>query len=162
MPPAQPSSPPEAEAVDPDVDVRVSGQRREATVHRWVVPVIAVGGMAGAAARHALELLWPTSTGGFPWATFATNVAGCLLIGILMVHVVETGRPHPLVRPFLGVGVLGGLPRSPPTPSRAPACSRGSSRGWRWCTCSGLSRRPWRRSLLASSPHVRYCVSGFG
>ena len=36
------------------------------------------------------------------------NVSGCLLIGILMVVILETGAPHPLARPFLGVGVLGG------------------------------------------------------
>jgi CrcB protein len=95
--------------VDPDVDVHVAGQRRESTTHRWVVPVIALGGMVGASARHGLELWWPTPADGFPWATFVTNVLGCLLIGILMVHVVETGRAHPLVRPFVGVGVLGGF-----------------------------------------------------
>jgi CrcB protein len=73
-----------------------------------VLPVVALGGVLGASARHALELLWPTAPTGFPWATFAANVSGCLLIGVLMVHVVEVGRTHPLVRPFLGVGVLGG------------------------------------------------------
>jgi CrcB protein len=35
-------------------------------------------------------------------------VSGCLLIGVLMVVIVERIRPHPLVRPLLGVGVLGG------------------------------------------------------
>jgi CrcB protein len=76
--------------------------------HRSVVPVIALGGMVGAAARHGLELAWPAATGAVPWATLVTNVSGCLLIGLLMVHVVEGGRAHPLLRPFVGVGVLGG------------------------------------------------------
>ena len=75
---------------------------------RGVLPVIAVGGALGASARHAVELAWPSVAGTFPWATFATNVTGCLLIGVLMVWVVEAGGAHPLVRPFLGVGVLGG------------------------------------------------------
>jgi len=76
--------------------------------HRSVLAVIALGGMLGAAARHGLELAWPATPGAIPWATLVTNVSGCLLIGLLMVHVVEGGRAHPLLRPFVGVGVLGG------------------------------------------------------
>jgi fluoride exporter len=45
---------------------------------------------------------------GFPWATFAANVSGCLLIGVLMVLVTEVWAGRWLLRPFLGVGVLGG------------------------------------------------------
>ena len=77
----------------------------------WVVPVIALGGMAGAGGRYALELAWPHPAGSLPWATLVTNASGCLLIGVLMVYVVEVSAGalrHPLVRPFLGVGVLGG------------------------------------------------------
>ncbi len=52
----------------------------------------------------------PPPTGAFPWAIFWVNVLGCALIGVLMVLVGEGGRrAHPLVRPFLGVGVLGGF-----------------------------------------------------
>lgn len=94
--------------VDPDVDLHLPGQRREWTAHRWVLPAIALGGAAGAAARHALELAWPPGAETLPWATLVTNASGCLLIGMLMVQVVEVGRAHPLLRPFLGVGVLGG------------------------------------------------------
>jgi CrcB protein len=77
--------------------------------HRWVLPTIAVGGMLGASARHALELAWPAGPSQFPWATFVTNAAGCALIGVLMVYVVDHGAGHPLLRPFVGVGVLGGF-----------------------------------------------------
>jgi CrcB protein len=94
--------------VDSDVDLHAPGGRREWAVHPWVLPVIALGGMLGASARHALELLWTASPGHLPWATLVTNASGCLLIGMLMVQVVEVGRAHPLVRPFLGVGLLGG------------------------------------------------------
>ena len=76
---------------------------------RGVLPVIALGGMAGAAARYGLELAWPPADSTVPWATLVTNTVGCLLIGVLMVHVVEGGGAHPLLRPFLGVGVLGGF-----------------------------------------------------
>lgn len=94
--------------VDPDVDLHVPGDRREWQAHRWVLPAIALGGAVGASARHGLELAWPTGAQELPWATLVTNATGCLLIGVLMVQVVEVGRAHPLLRPFLGVGVLGG------------------------------------------------------
>ena len=72
-----------------------------------VIGAIAVGGMVGAVARHAMALAIPSGN-GFPWSTFVTNVSGCALIGVLMVVLLETRPPHPLARPFLGVGVLGG------------------------------------------------------
>ena len=71
-----------------------------------VLGVVAVGGGIGALARYGLAVLLP---GGFPWATFAVNVLGCLLIGVLMVLVTEVRTPHRLVRPFLGTGILGGF-----------------------------------------------------
>jgi fluoride exporter len=73
-----------------------------------VLAAVAVGGMAGASARYGIQRAWPTEPGGFPWATFAINISGCALIGILMVIVVEIGFGHRLVRPLLGTGVLGG------------------------------------------------------
>jgi fluoride exporter len=76
--------------------------------HRWVLAVIALGGMIGASARHELELLWSASPSEWPWATLVTNTSGCFLIGMVMVQVVDVGRAHPLLRPFVGVGVLGG------------------------------------------------------
>ena len=73
-----------------------------------VLGVIAVGGALGAEARYALAAAWPHPPGGWPWTTLLTNVAGCLLIGVLMVLVTERYRAHPLTRPLLGTGVLGG------------------------------------------------------
>ena len=72
--------------------------------------VIAAGGALGAVARHGLAAWMPAAPTSFPWATFWTNVSGCLLIGVLMVLVTEVaGRPHRLLRPFVGVGFLGGF-----------------------------------------------------
>ena len=72
--------------------------------------MIAAGGGLGAAARYAVSLAWPTADGAFPWALLVVNVTGCGLIGVLMVLLAErrTGG-SPLLRPFLGVGVLGGF-----------------------------------------------------
>ena len=77
---------------------------------RWsVLGVISAGGLLGALARYGLASAWPHSPGRFPWATFSTNVSGCFLIGILMVLITEVWSAHRLLRPFLGVGVLGGF-----------------------------------------------------
>lgn len=103
------------EAIDPDVDLHVPAQRAEtAGRHKWpVLAVISLGGAAGSLARYAASRMWPVADGGFPWATLWVNVLGCALIGVLMAVVSEGGRggrpAHPLVRPFLGVGVLGGF-----------------------------------------------------
>ncbi|MBT2381001.1 chromosome condensation protein CrcB [Streptomyces sp. CB00316] len=75
-----------------------------------VLGAVAAGGALGAVARYGALVLWPATEGGFPWTVAVVNVSGCALIGVLMVLTVERGRvTHPLVRPFLGVGVLGGF-----------------------------------------------------
>jgi CrcB protein len=98
------------DGVDPDVDLADPVERREVAGPRRyrVLAAIAVGGVLGAEARYGLGVLLPHRAGEWPWATVLTNVSGCLLIGVLMVVITERIRPHPLVRPLLGVGVLGG------------------------------------------------------
>jgi CrcB protein len=91
-----------SDEIDPDVDLHIEAQRKELSAQ--VLAVIAVGGGLGALARYGLTLV--VAAGEFPWATFVTNVTGCFLIGVLMVLVAGA---HRLVRPFLGVGVLGGF-----------------------------------------------------
>jgi CrcB protein len=77
-------------------------ERRNGTT----IAAIAVGGALGAPARYAIGAAVHAAPGTFPWATFAINVTGCLLIGFLAV--VLTNRVgHPLVRPFLVTGFLG-------------------------------------------------------
>lgn len=73
-----------------------------------VVAAVACGGAIGALARYAVALAWPTPADGFPWATLATNVTGCALMGMLMVAITELWVGHRLLRPLLGTGVLGG------------------------------------------------------
>lgn len=73
-----------------------------------VVPVIALGGVLGAACRYGVGAALPTTTGAWPWSTLIVNATGCLLIGVLMV-LVEVSLVHRLARPFLGVGVLAGF-----------------------------------------------------
>jgi CrcB protein len=93
-------------SVDPDVDVHVPAQLRElARSHGGVLAVIALGGGLGALARYGISLWLPTTPGHFPLGTFVINVLGCFLIGVLMVR----WGQRPLLRPFLGVGILGGF-----------------------------------------------------
>ncbi len=73
-----------------------------------VYAVIALGGAAGAAARYGLSVLVPEGGAGV-WGTWVANVAGCLAIGVLMGVIDLAGTPHRLLRPFVGVGVLGGM-----------------------------------------------------
>nr|WP_169393017.1 fluoride efflux transporter CrcB [Streptomyces purpureus] len=74
-----------------------------------ILSVIALGGALGACARYGATLIWPTDPTAFPWTTFWTNVSGCAAMGVLMVLITERFTVHPLVRPFLGTGVLGGF-----------------------------------------------------
>ncbi|TDC62414.1 CrcB family protein [Actinomadura sp. GC306] len=70
---------------------------------------VSVGGVLGSLARYQITVAFPHRPDAFGWATWSINVSGCLLIGVLMVAITEVRRAHRLVRPFLGVGVLGGF-----------------------------------------------------
>jgi CrcB protein len=75
---------------------------------RSVLAAVSAGGVLGAVARYGLTAAFPPAPGRFPWTTFVVNATGCLLIGALMVLVAELWAGRRLLRPFLGVGVLGG------------------------------------------------------
>lgn len=66
--------------------------------------LVACGGALGAVARYACGLA--VSSSGFPWATYAVNVLGCLLIGFIAAGFPRLGEP---ARLFLVVGLLGGF-----------------------------------------------------
>lgn len=77
---------------------------------RWdVVGVVAVGGALGSLARWLLAEAFPHSPSQFPLSTFLANVAGSFLLGVVMVLVLEVWPPTRYVRPFWGVGVMGGF-----------------------------------------------------
>lgn len=95
--------------VDSDVDLHFPAEKAELRPSALpVLGVIAAGGALGALARDGVATAWPHPASGFAWSTFVINVTGCLLIGVLMVIVTEVLPHRRLVRPFLGVGVLGG------------------------------------------------------
>jgi CrcB protein len=70
---------------------------------------VAVGGAIGALARYGLTVAFPAEPGEFDLATFLANTVGGLLIGILMVVVTEVAPGLRMIRPFVGVGMLGGF-----------------------------------------------------
>ncbi len=75
----------------------------------WIA--VAAGGALGSLARHWVNLeIAHRFERAVPWATFAVNIVGCLVIGLLAGRVAG-GRLHlaPLARTFLFVGVLGGF-----------------------------------------------------
>ncbi len=73
-----------------------------------ILMVIAAGGAIGSLGRWALGLALGSPRGRFPWATFVVNLSGGFALGLLMVFVLDVWPPSRYVRPFLGVGVLGG------------------------------------------------------
>jgi len=100
---------PDPDVIDPDVDLHDPAQRGELAAHRWdLLVAIALGGVIGAEGRYALSEALPHGGDAFPWSTVLVNASGSLLIGVLMVLVLELLSPHRLLRPFLGVGLLGG------------------------------------------------------
>lgn len=80
--------------------------------HGDLLAPIAAGGALGSLGRWGLATALPHGESSFPWATFLTNVSGCLLLGLLMAFVLGPLSAVPFwgryLRPFLGVGVLGG------------------------------------------------------
>jgi fluoride exporter len=74
-----------------------------------VLAAIALGGAVGTVCRYGIAEAMARRPGGFPWATLVANTLGCLLIGVLMVLLTERSGAPRLMRPFLGVGVLGGF-----------------------------------------------------
>jgi CrcB protein len=73
-----------------------------------VLAAVAAGGALGSLARWAVGEVPAPGGGDFPWATFAVNVSGSFALGLLMVLVLEVLPPSRYLRPFIGVGVLGG------------------------------------------------------
>ena len=75
------------------------------------VLLVGVGGFAGSVARYLLGgwLLHHTAQQRFPWSTFAVNVAGCLVIGVLAGLAERHSMFSPGLRLFLFTGLLGGF-----------------------------------------------------
>ncbi|HYJ23089.1 MAG TPA: fluoride efflux transporter CrcB [Solirubrobacterales bacterium] len=69
---------------------------------------IYLGGVVGALVRVGLAEVASTDPGQWPWATFAANMAGALLLGYFYA-LFRDRPPESLRHPFLGIGLCGTL-----------------------------------------------------
>ena len=92
--------------LDPDTgDVRFA-LRLDAVV------LVALGGLAGTAARYAIGRAEPTRAGAWPWGTFIANVVGALVLGVLLEALAWSGPDQGWrrrLRLLLGTGFCGAL-----------------------------------------------------
>jgi CrcB protein len=91
--------------IDPD-----AGAVRPLHLHPAAVLAVGAGGLLGAAARYGLVRAWPVKAHGWPTATFTANLAGALVLGILLEALArrgpDTGRRRQ-IRLFAGTGFCG-------------------------------------------------------
>ena len=71
--------------------------------------IVRTGSFLGGAARYAISLLMKNLSKGFPWATLAANLLGCLLIGILWGCFSRSSNDGNNWALFLTVGFCGGF-----------------------------------------------------
>lgn len=73
--------------------------------------LVGLGGFIGSVARYMLGgwVLHLTTQGRFPYGTFAVNIFGCLVIGILAGLAERYDLFGPGTRLFLFTGLLGGF-----------------------------------------------------
>lgn len=70
--------------------------------------LVGTGGALGAVARYGIGVL-VKSVSGFPWATLSVNIAGSLLMGLVMGWIGRQSGAGEPIRLFLAVGLLGGF-----------------------------------------------------
>jgi CrcB protein len=70
---------------------------------------IFAGGAAGGLLRAALAEGLPHEAGRWPWATFAVNIVGALLLGYFVTRLDERLPPSLYGRPLLATGLCGAL-----------------------------------------------------
>jgi CrcB protein len=74
-----------------------------------ILVAIALGGATGSVSRYVLGgLVQRAAGGGFPYGTLAVNVIGCLCVGILARHFLQS-QSNMELRAGLIVGLCGGF-----------------------------------------------------
>lgn len=72
------------------------------------VLIVGLGSFIGGSFRYVISLLLQNKLQVFPWNTFAVNLAGCFLIGLIYGMAEQRGMSD-LMKLFLGTGLLGGF-----------------------------------------------------
>lgn len=71
---------------------------------------VMIGGAIGAGVRHLVGQAMLARLGpGFPWWTLSINIAGSLLMGLLIGTLARGSGGSDTARLFFGVGILGGF-----------------------------------------------------
>jgi fluoride exporter len=78
-------------------------------VDRREIAAIFAGGFAGAVLRALIGDWIPHDPDTWPWATFAVNIAGAILLGWLVTRLQERLPLSAYRRPLLGTGFCGAL-----------------------------------------------------
>ena len=76
---------------------------------RRELAAIYAGGVTGALLRVGLTQAAPHGVDTWPWATFAANIGGSLLLGYFVTRLQERLPPSSYGRPLLGTGLCGAL-----------------------------------------------------
>jgi fluoride exporter len=96
--------------VEREVAIERELKRPRSLPHREIAAIFC-GGFIGAIARAALEQSLPVSAGQWPWATFAVNITGALLLGCFLelLREREDRDRSPHWHPLLATGFCGAL-----------------------------------------------------
>ena len=78
-------------------------------IERARLVAIASGGALGTLARYGVNQLGARGVLVFPWPTFAVNVTGSFVLGVVVTLLVERWPPTRYVRPFAAIGFCGGF-----------------------------------------------------
>lgn len=79
-------------------------------IFAMTILAVAAGGALGAVTRYLLAVKLYGELGvAFPWGTFAVNIAGSLMLGVILGLVEERNAFSPEVRTAITVGFIGGL-----------------------------------------------------
>ena len=92
---------------EPDVPVDPDVAGRDLRRRPALLAAVALGGALGAPARYEMTRVIHVAKGGFPWATFWTNISGSLVLGFVLVLIIDRYPPSRYARAFVATGFLG-------------------------------------------------------
>lgn len=90
----------------------MTAARRASSFSTVPLLLVASGGAVGTLVRAVLEEEFAAPAGQWPWTTFAINVVGSFLLGLLVSRLAARGPDEGrrrLVRLTLGTGLIGGF-----------------------------------------------------
>lgn len=75
----------------------------------WSCLCVGIGGLLGSLCRYGLALLTQGYSFSLPLGTLISNLAGCLVIGLIAQITADTELVSPATRLFLATGFCGGF-----------------------------------------------------